>query len=45
MSKLIRLNATHCFIMKIPNNGELKQIALIQSSDIELKDFRKLYKY
>ena len=30
--------------MKIPNKRELQQIALNQSSDIDFKDFMKLYK-
>ena len=42
--KTIRLNATHYFIMKITNNSELEQIASNHSSDIEFKDFMKLYK-
>ena len=44
MPKTIRLNATHCFIMKIPNKRELQKIASNHSSDIEFKDFMKLYK-
>ena len=42
--KTIRLNATHYFIMKIPNNREIQQIASNHSSDIDFKDFIKLYK-
>ena len=42
--KTLRLNATHYFIMKIPNKRELQQIASNHSSDIEFKDFIKLYK-
>ena len=42
--KTLRLNATHYFIMKIPNQRELQQIASNHSSDIEFKDFIKLYK-
>ena len=42
--KTLRLNATHYFIMKIPNKRELQQIASNHSSDIEFKDFMKLYK-
>ena len=42
--KTIRLNATHYFIMKIPIKRELQQIALNHSSDIDFKDFTKLYK-
>ena len=39
-----RLNSTHLFIMKIPNKRELQQIALNHSSDINSKDFIKIYK-
>ena len=39
-----RLNSTHFFIMKIPNKRKLKQIALNHSSDIDSKDFMKIYK-
>ena len=39
--KTIKLNATH-FIMKIPNERELQQIASNHSSDIDFKDFMKL---
>ena len=42
--KSIRLNSTHCFIMKIPNERELQQIAFNHSSDIDLKDFMDIYK-
>ena len=42
--KTIRLNATHSFIMKIRNKRELQQTASNRSSDIEFKDFMKLYK-
>ena len=34
----------HFFIMKIPNKRELQQIALNHSSDIDFKDFMKIYK-
>ena len=44
MYKTIRLNATYYFIMKIPNKRELQQIASNLSSDIDFKDFMKLYK-
>ena len=44
MPKTIRLNATHYFIMKIPNKRELQQIASNHSSEIDFKDFKKLYK-
>ena len=42
--KDVRLNSTHFFIMKIPNKRELQQIALNNSSDIDFKDFMKIYK-
>ena len=42
--KDVRLNPTHFFIMKIPNKRELQQIALNHSSDINSKDFIKIYK-
>ena len=42
--KNIRLNSTHYLIMKIPNKGELQQIAFNHSSDIAFKDFMNLYK-
>ena len=35
--KTIRLNATHYFIMKVPNKRELQEIALNRSSNIDLK--------
>ena len=43
-SKTIRLNAIHYLIMKIPNKRKLQQIASNHSSDINFKDFMKLYK-
>ena len=42
--KDVRLNSTHFFIMKIPNKRELQQIALNHASDIDFKDFIKIYK-
>ena len=42
--KGIRLNTTHFFIMKSPNKRELQQIALNHSSNIDFKDFIKVYK-
>ena len=42
--KDVRLNSTHFFIMKIPNKRELQQIALSDSSDIDLKILRKCIK-
>ena len=44
MPKTTRLNATHYFIMKIPNKKELQQIVSTHSSEIDFKDFMKLYK-
>ena len=44
LPKDIRLNSTHFFIMKISNKRELQQIALNHSSDIDFKDFMKIYK-
>ena len=44
MPKDVRLNSTHFFIMKIPNKRELQQVALNHSSDIDFKDFMKIYK-
>ena len=42
--KDVRLKSTHFFIMKIPNKRELQQTALNHSSDIDFKDFIKMYK-
>ena len=42
--KDVRLNSTHLFIMKISNKRELHQIALNHSSDIDFKNFMKIYK-
>ena len=39
-----RLNSTHFFNMKILNKRELPQIVLNHSSDIDFKDFMKIYK-
>ena len=44
VSKDVRLNSTHFFIMKIPNKSELQQIALAHLSDIDFKYFMKTYK-
>ena len=44
VSKDVRLNSTRFFITKIPNKRELQQIALNHSSDIDFKDFMKIYK-
>ena len=42
--KDVKLNPTHFFIMKIPNKIEPQQIALNHSSDINSKNFIKMYK-
>ena len=44
ISKNIRLNSTHYFVMKIPNKTERQQIVFNDSSDIDFKDFINLYK-
>ena len=46
VSKNVRLNSTHYFIMKILNKRELQQIAFNHSSDIDFKYlmiFAKVY--
>ena len=40
----VRLNSMLFFIMKILSKRELQQIALNHSSDIDFKDFIKIYK-
>ena len=42
LPKTMRLNATHYFIMKIPNKNELQQIVSNNLSDINFKHFIKL---
>ena len=42
--KDVRLNSTHFFIMKIPNKRELQQIPLNCSSDIDFKNFMKIFR-
>ena len=44
VSKDVTLKSTLFFIMKIPNKRELQQIALNHLSDIDFKDFMKIYK-
>ena len=44
VSKDVRLNSTQFFITRIPNKRVLQQIALNHSSDIDFKDFIKIYK-
>ena len=43
VQKKVILNTTHFFIMKIVSKRELQQIALNHSSDIDFKDFIKIY--
>ena len=42
MPKDIKLNATYCFIIKIPGKRELQEVASNNSSDNEFKDFLKI---
>ena len=42
--KDVRLNTTHFFIIKMLNKRELQQIAINHSSEIDFKDFIKIYK-
>ena len=42
--KTIRLNSAHYFIMKILTKRELQQIVSNDSTDIDFKNFMKLYK-
>ena len=42
--KDVRLNLTHCLIMKINNKRELQNIATNHSADIDYKDFIKIYR-
>ena len=44
VSKDLRNNSTHFFIMKLPNKRELQQIAINHSSDINTKYFINIYK-
>ena len=41
--KEVRLNSTHCLMMKIHSKGELQQIAVNHSVDIDYKCFLKIY--
>ena len=43
--KEVRLNSTHCLIMKIHNKRELQNIATNHSADIDYKDFLKICKF
>ena len=42
--KDVRLNSTHYLIMKINNKGELQNIAINHSADIDYQDFIKIYR-
>ena len=42
--KEVKLKSTHYFIMKIPNKRELQQIAISHLSDMDFKNFMKIYK-
>ena len=42
--KDVRLNTSHLFIAKIPNERKLQQIAINHSSDISTKDFTNIYR-
>ena len=44
VSKDVRLNYTHFFIIKNPNKRELQLTALNHSPDINFKDFINIYK-
>ena len=44
MPKEVRVNSTHFFIKKIPNERELQQIALNYSSYIDFNGFIRIYK-
>ena len=42
--KDVRLNSTHCLVMKINNKRELQNIAINHSADIDYQDFIKIYR-
>ena len=44
VSKTIRINTIHYFIIKTPNEIELQQIVLNHLSDFKFKDSMNLYK-
>ena len=44
VSEDVRLNTTDFFIAKITNKRELQQITINHLSDIDFKDFIKIYK-
>ena len=43
--KIIKLNSTYNFIIKIPNKKELEQITFNQSSDISFKNYESIKKF
>ena len=43
--KDVRLNCTHYIIFKLNNKRELQKIAIKHSSDIDYKDFIKIYRH
>ena len=44
VTKDVRLNSTHYLIMKINDRKELKNIGINHSTDIDYKDFVKIYR-
>ena len=42
--KYVKLNCTHCIIFKLNNKGELQNIAINHSADINYKDFIKIFR-
>ena len=44
VTKDVRLNSTHCLILKINNKRELQNITITHSADIDYKDFVKIYR-
>ena len=44
VSKDVRVNTTHYFIMKTKNKRELRNIAINHSVDIDYQGFKKIYK-
>ena len=44
VTKDVRLNSTHCLILKINNKRELQNITITYSADIDYKDFVKIYR-
>ena len=42
--KDVRLNSTHCLIIKINSRKELQNVAINHSAVIDYKDFMKIYR-